>query len=114
MPAHYLYSSLTAPVLTGSDEAEKVLPVIDASEAWPVGTRVATVYGSGLVLDFRATDSMYVIQLAFGKAHLSPTVVYGSEQLPPQALQVSNIEKLCPYNSDSNSLSLLMLGDWSC
>ena len=41
---------------------------VDEAEAWPVGTRVLTIYGSGVVVAFRPSDSIYSIGLPFGTA----------------------------------------------
>jgi hypothetical protein len=87
IPAHYLYPSSvsTGPALPGQ---------LVAGEAYSVNTKVITSYGSGVVLRYRERDDMYEIKLALGKAFLLSNVVFGAEQLSPQALFVS-IAMIC-------------------
>lgn len=102
LPVHYLYNSSPpkaspAPVPTGESTAMDVegtektttsipaVVTVDPNEAWPIGTAVCTLYGSGEVRKFRAQDNLYEVQLAFGTAFLRPDVIFGAEQLSVQA-----------------------------
>ena len=111
VPVHYLYA--TGPAAVHSTTATKTgdatvdnsamnvdtavpLPAVpvgayklSASDAWPANTKVVTAYGSGEVLSFREADSMYAVKLDFGVAYMSPSSIYGSEQLSSNALFVS-------------------------
>mmetsp|Transcript_14329 Transcript_14329/g.12963 ORF Transcript_14329/g.12963 Transcript_14329/m.12963 type:complete len:106 (+) Transcript_14329:253-570(+) len=59
---------------------------IDISEAWSIGTKVLTIYGSGIIHSFRSLDAMYAVQLAFGLAYLKANSIIGAEELSNQAL----------------------------
>jgi hypothetical protein len=61
-----------------------------AGEAWPIDTKVLTVYGSGVVKGFREADSIYEVQMSFGRAFVHSTSILGAEQLSTQALYVSS------------------------
>lgn len=89
LPAHYLYAqadAVTAAAVAAT--AESRLDIIDPKEAWAKGTKVITTYGSGVVMDYRASDGMYVVQLPFGISYMRASMVYGSEQLSVNALHV--------------------------
>ena len=95
MPVHYLYgascansASLSITQQQQSSASSDFIPV-DISEAWPIHTKILTIYGSGTVLSFRGIDSMYQIQLPFGIAYLNPMSTIGAEELSVQALNVS-------------------------
>ena len=69
------------------------IPSLHTAEAWPIGTRVITLLGSGVVMDFRAEDGMHTIQLAFGKAYMTAVSIMGPEELSPQALQAIGVSR---------------------
>ena len=66
---------------------------VDAAEAWPAGTAVLTIFGAGRILSFRALDSVYEVQLPFGKGYLKASVIIGAEELSPHALATIGIIK---------------------
>ena len=80
------------PAMKGPLVSSDSVPVEDA-EAWTAGTRVLTIYGTGVVLAFRQADSMYVIGLSFGKAFLTASSIIGAEELSESALSAVGIEK---------------------
>lgn len=81
VPSHYLYSTTSASSNANHDAFHPV-----SSEAWLPNTKVITAFGSGIVESYRESDGIYCVRLAFGKAFLSASSIYGAEQLPPQAL----------------------------
>ena len=58
MPVHYLYGGSTASYAA---YGQSDFVTVDPSEAWAEGTKVVTIYGSGTVLKFTATDSLYQV-----------------------------------------------------
>eukprot|EP01036_Dinobryon_divergens_P031603 gene31603-41035_t len=62
---------------------------VHPAEAWLPGSRVLTLYGTAVVIAFRAEDSMYVARLPYGIAYLNPNVIFGAEQLSSQAIGIS-------------------------
>ena len=60
MPVHYLYGGSTASYAA---YGQSDFVSVDPSEAWAEGTKVVTIYGSGTVLKFTATDSLYQVCL---------------------------------------------------
>lgn len=73
---------------------------IDPSEAWQNGTKVITIFGSGKVISYRASDGCYQVQLPFGIGYLRPSVILGAEELSIQALSHINVYS-DPVHGDS-------------
>ena len=108
MPVHFLYNASTSSgvsvdtsnpntaVATGASQvkAAKIdvesIP-IDPNEAYPVGMKVLTLYGSGTVLSFRTDDNTYQVQLPYGIGYLRPSVVIGAEELSINALEAIGV-----------------------
>jgi paired amphipathic helix protein Sin3a len=114
LPVHYLYgpkaaTSGTPPskkteeggdsmAIEGQLAAAKPLVSadtvpVDEAEAWVVGTRVLTIYGPGVVLTFRSTDSIYSIGLPFGTAFVAASSIIGAEELSESALNAVGVDK---------------------
>ena len=64
------------------------------------GSRVLTLYGTAVIVGFRAEDNMYVARLPYGIAYLNPNIIFGAEQLSSQALHVRRY--VCMYVCDLN------------
>ncbi len=96
IPPHYLYATVSSPssllqsVSSSFDIVGTSSHSTVAGEAWPIDTKVLTVYGSGVVKGFREADSIYEVQLSFGRAFVHSTSILGAEQLSTQALYVSS------------------------
>jgi len=84
LPVQYLYP--TSP----SDDLPDQLQ-LHPSEAWAPGTKVVTMYGRAEVVSYRPVDGMYRIQLPFGVAFVSPSSIFGAEQLSANALYVIGV-----------------------
>lgn len=84
LPVHLLYRSSTTLALSDA------VPV-DPTEAWPINTKVLTVFGSGTVLSFRGSDSVYEIQLPFGRGFFKSSTIIGAEELPSVALSAIGV-----------------------
>jgi len=87
LPVQYMYSTSPAPLSAIDDPSHQLHP----SEAWAPGTKVITMYGRAEILSFRPTDCMYCIQLPFGVAFVTPTAIFGAEQLSANALYVIGV-----------------------
>jgi hypothetical protein len=97
IPISYLYSPSSTASPSASADSTSLLfssssdvkhPTI-TGEAWSNKTKVITIYGTGMVKNFREEDNLYEVELPFGRAFLSPSSILGAEQLSPQALYVS-------------------------
>ena len=117
MPVHFLYDNAVSSGVTCVPAAENsstistgtaaaagnqqgtVNPVnmniesipIDPNEAYQVGTKVLTLYGSGTVLHFRTSDNTYQVQLPYGVGYLRPSIIIGAEQLSINALEAIGV-----------------------
>ena len=88
MPVHYLYGGSTASYAA---YGQSDFVTVDPSEAWPEGTKVVTIYGSGTIMKFSSTDSLYQVQLPFGVGYLVPSAILGAEELSSQALHAIGV-----------------------
>jgi paired amphipathic helix protein Sin3a len=102
IPPHYLYSQSSDASLASDTKHATA-----AGEAWPANTKVVTTYGSGTVLSFREDDDIYEVQLAFGKAFLNSSSIFGAEQLSANALYVSPARSIAFF-------SLIVSSFFSC
>lgn len=95
LPVHYLYPSSPSSVATNSSTtatSSSSNGSLIGGEAWPVGSRVLTIYGSATIISYRAEDNIYCVNLqALGavQAFIHGAAILGAEQLSPQALSVS-------------------------
>ena len=92
------------PAMKGPLVSSDSVPVEEA-EAWTVGTRILTVYGTGVVRAFRQADSMYSIGLSFGTAFVTASSIIGAEELSESALSAVGIEKDKVFGDPLPSLS---------
>ena len=92
------------PAMKGPLVSSDTVPVEEA-EAWTVGTRILTVYGTGVVRAFRQADSIYTIGLPFGTAFITASSIIGAEELSESALSAVGIEKDKVFGNPLPSLS---------
>lgn len=85
-------SSIPVPATLASQSGWDIdaLPV-HAGEAYQIGTKVLTLFGSGEVIGFRTSDNTYEIQLPYGIGYLRPSVVLGAEELSVNALEAIGV-----------------------
>ena len=81
LSAYSLYNNNASLSIPSTDKV-----FIDPIEAWPVGTKIITIFGSGKVMGYRGSDGCYQVQLPFGVGYLRPSVILGAEELSAQAL----------------------------
>ena len=93
LPVHYLYGGSTASYAA---YGQSDFVSVDPSEAWPEGTRVVTIYGSGTIMKFNGSDSLYQVQLPFGVGYLVPSAILGAEELSVQALHAIGVTEHSP------------------
>jgi len=86
LSAYSLYNNSASLSIPSTDKV-----FIDPSEAWPAGTKIITIFGSGKVISYRASDGCYQVQLPFGIGFLRPSVILGAEELSAQALSHINV-----------------------
>lgn len=88
IPVHLMYPPTPSNFLTLSEPYH-----LDASEAWQPGTRVVTVFGSGVIKSFRSSDAVYEVTLPWGQAFLRPHTILGAEELSAQAMASVGVER---------------------
>lgn len=102
LPVHYLYGGSTASYAA---YGQSDFVSVDPSEAWPEGTRVVTIYGSGTIMKFNGSDSLYQVQLPFGVGYLVPSAILGAEELSLQALHAIGVTETSSSVSTSGERS---------
>ena len=102
LPVHYLYGGSTASYAA---YGQSDFVSVDPSEAWPEGTRVVTIYGSGTIMKFNGSDSLYQVQLPFGIGYLVPSAILGAEELSVQALYAIGVTEHSPSSTSPEERS---------
>ena len=62
----------------GGNKAADGVDITKDYHSLPVGCGVSTLYGEGVVLEYRASKRLYVVELPFGTAYLRPSTILSS------------------------------------
>ena len=58
-----------------------------------MGSRVLTIFGSGIVTNYRPADVMYCVQLPFGMSYLNSASIVGGEELTKDAVEALGLSR---------------------
>ena len=89
MPVHYLYE----PGTTNSPAETEVGTTVSSREAWAMGSRVLTIFGPGIVTNYRSEDVTYCVQLPFGMSYLNSASILGGEELSKDAVEALGLSR---------------------
>lgn len=103
LPVHFMYSGTAADVannlslpeghphyaLHSGDKPDAA----EVTPSWEIGTKVLTLFGTGIITGYRLTDRMHSVKMPFGVAYMRSSSIVGAEQLSSAALEAIGVKK---------------------